>query len=58
MENSRSWIEIEGYASLDDMLAEIVSDSVAPGICVRDRCSYTCNVKPDQDAGWCEAFGR
>ena len=51
-------IEIEGFASLDDMLATVVSDSVAPGIFVREGCSYTCDVEPDQDAGWCEACGR
>jgi hypothetical protein len=51
-------IEIEGYSSLDDMLTAVVSDSVASGICVRGECSYTCDVEPDQDAGWCEACGR
>jgi hypothetical protein len=51
-------IESEGYASLEDLLTAVVSDSVAPGICVREGCSYTCDVEPDQDAGWCEACGR
>jgi hypothetical protein len=51
-------VEIEGYPSLDDMLAAIVSESVCPGICVRDGCSYTCEVEPDQDAGFCESCGR
>ena len=51
-------IESEGYASLENLLAAVVSDSVAPGICVREGCSYTCEVEPDQDAGWCEGCGR
>ena len=51
-------IESEGYSSLDDMLAVVASDSVAPGICIRQGCSYTCEVEPDQDAGWCEACSR
>jgi hypothetical protein len=51
-------IEIEGYSSLDDILTAALSDSVAPGICIREGCSYTCEVEPDQDAGWCEACGR
>ena len=51
-------IESEGYASLEDLLTAVVADSVAPGICVREGCSYTCDVEPDQDAGWCEACGR
>lgn len=50
-------IESEGYASLEEMLNVVASDSVAPGICVRQGCSYTCEVEPDQDAGWCEACG-
>src|ERR1700722_9814295 len=33
-------IEIGGYASLEDLLTAVVSDSVAPGICVREGCSY------------------
>ena len=44
-------IEIEGYASLDDMLTAVASDSIAPGICIREGCSYSCDVEPDQDAG-------
>ena len=51
-------IESEGYASLEDLLTSVVSDSVAPGICVREGCSYTCEVEPDQDASWCEVCGR
>ncbi len=50
--------EIESYSSLNDMLTAVVSDSIAPGICVREGCTYTCDVAPDQDAGWCEACGR
>jgi hypothetical protein len=50
-------VEIEGYSSRDEMLRAVLSDSVSPGICIRKGCSYTCEVEPDQDAGWCEACG-
>ena len=51
-------VEIEGYPSFDEMLPAIVSDCVCPGICIREGCSYTCEVEPDQDAGFCESCGR
>lgn len=47
-------VQSEGYETLETMLEEIISDSVSPGICMNDGCDYTCEVEPDQDAGWCE----
>ena len=49
--------DIEGFESTDDLLASAVADSVCPGICANPSCSYTCEVEPDQDAGWCEECG-
>ena len=46
--------EIEGFASVEELLETCVHDSVSPGICTRDGCDYTCEVEPDQDRGWCE----
>ena len=50
-------VESEGYDSLDNFLEAIITDSVCPAICTNDGCSYTCEMEPDQDAGWCEARG-
>jgi hypothetical protein len=49
-----SLVESEGYETLDAILEEIVSDNISPGICMNGGCGYTCEVEPDQDAGWCE----
>ena len=46
--------EIEGFASVEELLEACVHDSVSPGICTRDGCDYTAEVEPDQDRGWCE----
>jgi hypothetical protein len=43
--------ESEGYASVDAMLGAAVCDSVCPAICL--HCSYTDELEPDQDRGWC-----
>ena len=50
-------VAAEAYDSLDDLLAEAVFDSVCPGICMNADCTYTTDVEPDQDRGWCEACG-
>ena len=50
-------VESEGYDSLDNLLEAVITDSVCPAICMNDGCSYTCEMEPDQDAGWCEACG-
>jgi len=50
-------VAAEGYDSLEDLLAEAVFDSVCPGICMNADCTYTTDVEPDQDRGWCEACG-
>jgi len=32
-------------------------DSLFPGICMTEGCSYTCEVEGDQTEGYCEACG-
>jgi hypothetical protein len=32
----------------------VFSDSVSPAICMNDECEFTCEMEPDQDAGWCD----
>jgi len=49
--------KLEGYDDPMDLLEENAIDSVCPGICVNDGCSYTTEVEPDSDSGWCENCG-
>ena len=51
-------IENEGYASLEDLLAAVVSDSVAPGICVREGCSPAKSSRIRTQAGAKRAAGK
>ena len=47
-------IEIEGYDNFEEMAQAILSDSVSPAICMNEGCNFTCEMEPDQDAGYCE----
>jgi hypothetical protein len=50
-------IEIEGYEDEDDLLVEVVLDSVCPAICCNPEnpdCDYTTEMEPDSREGWCE----
>lgn len=41
-----------------DDFAEIMIDSVNPGICMNEDCEYTTDVEPDQTEGWCEVCSK
>lgn len=45
--------QIEGR-TVDGLLKDSMSDSVAKGICTKPGCDYTVDVEPDQSKGWCE----
>jgi hypothetical protein len=47
-------IEIEGYGSVDQLLEAVVGDSVSPAICMNADCTYTCEMEPDQERGYCD----
>jgi hypothetical protein len=47
-------VEIEGYNSIDELMEAVFSDAVSPAICVNVGCDFTCEMEPDQDAGYCE----
>jgi hypothetical protein len=47
-------IEIEGYDNLQDLAEAVFSDAVSPAICANEGCDFTCEMEPDQDAGYCE----
>ena len=49
-------LEIEGYATLEELLEAVLSDAVSPAICMNEGCHFTCEMEPDQDAGFCEAI--
>ena len=47
-------MEIEGYESIEALAEAVLSDSVSPAICMNEGCNFACEMKPDQDAGYCE----
>ena len=47
-------LEIEGYDSVEALMEAVFSDSVSPAICMNEDCDFTCEMEPDQDAGYCE----
>ena len=47
-------IEIEGYGTVEAMMEAVLSDSVSPAICMNEDCDFTCEMEPDQEAGYCE----
>jgi hypothetical protein len=46
--------EIEGYENVEDLIEAVFSDTVSPAICMNEDCNFTCEMEPDQDAGYCE----
>ena len=49
-------MEIEGYDNFEELAQVILSNSVSPAICMNEDCNFTCEMEPDQDAGYCEEF--
>jgi hypothetical protein len=49
--------DLEGFKRIEDLLKASITDSVCPAICMTEGCSYTTEMEPDQDAGYCEACG-
>jgi hypothetical protein len=47
-------IESLGYSSEDEIPENTIMDSVVPGICMTPSCSFTSDVEPDQEQGYCE----
>ena len=47
-------VEIEGFDSTEELIAAVLLDSVSPAICMNEGCDFTCEMEPDQDAGYCE----
>jgi len=49
--------ESEGFASIDDLLALVVADSVCPAICMTEGCDHVAPMESDQEEGYCEHCG-
>ena len=47
-----------GHESVMEMLKASALDSVSPAICTEPDCSYTTEMEPDQDRGYCELCGK
>jgi hypothetical protein len=47
-------MEIEGYDTIEELFEAALSDTVSPAICMNEDCDFTCEMEPDQDAGWCD----
>jgi hypothetical protein len=54
----RTLVEAEGYPNVEALLEATITDSASPAICTAENCSYTCEMEPDQDRGWCEECGK
>ena len=46
--------EAEGFATVDDLIALSVADSVCPAICMMERCDHVAPMESDQENGYCE----
>jgi Protein of unknown function (DUF3768) len=46
--------EAEGFATVDDLLALFVADSVCSAICMNEECDYIAPMEADQKEGYCE----
>ena len=49
--------EAEGFATIDDLIALSVADSVCPAICMTERCDHIVPMESDQEEGYCEKCG-
>ena len=49
--------EVEGFATIDDLIALSVADSVCPAICMTEGCNHIEAMESDQEKGYCEVCG-
>jgi hypothetical protein len=49
--------EAEGFATVDDLIALSVADSVCPAICMAEGCDHIAPMESDQEEGYCEVCG-
>lgn len=49
--------EAVGFATVDDLLVLLVTDSLCPAICMTEGCNHIMRLEPDQEEGYCERCG-
>jgi hypothetical protein len=49
--------EAEGFATVDDLIALSVADSVCAAICMTEGCDYIAPMESDQEEGYCDNCG-
>lgn len=49
----RKLVEIGGFADDLAFVEASLLDSVCPAICMNEGCSYSEDLEPDQQEGWC-----
>ncbi len=49
--------EAEGFATVGDLIALSVADSVCPAICMTEGCDHIAPMESDQEEGYCEVCG-
>jgi hypothetical protein len=49
--------EAEGFATVDDLLVLLVTDSLCPAICMVEGCHHIARLESDQEEGYCEKCG-
>lgn len=52
-EKLQKLIVIGGFADELALISESLLDAVCPAICMNPECSYTEDLEPDQQGGWC-----
>lgn len=52
-EKLQELLDIEDIDSLDALFELSIRDTVCPGICMNEDCSFVVDYESDQDAGWC-----
>lgn len=52
-EKLKKIIAIGGFADELALISESLLGAVCPAICMNPECSYTEDLEPDQQEGWC-----
>jgi predicted Zn-ribbon and HTH transcriptional regulator len=52
-EKLQKLIKIGGFVDELTRISESLLDAVCPAICMNPDCSYTEDLEPDQEHGWC-----
>lgn len=49
----KNLVEVGGFADELALISESLLDAVCLAICMNPECSYTEDLEPDQEEGWC-----